>query len=244
LPPGEARGVRTPLWPPGDSPINSMGMNKKRWYLAGFFVILILGFYFVMAKVIPGYTEVQLPVLSYVHPFSFTNQDGKKITEKDVTGKVYVAEYFFTTCKGICPKMNANVGKIFREYSGEPDFRILSHTVDPETDTVARMKRYADSLGADPAKWWFLTGRKDSLYNMARGSYLLDDSKNNSTNIDEQFIHTQFIALVDKAGRVRKIYDSLKKDELEELEKDIRKLLKEKATAPRFTNSLFGNNPG
>jgi len=221
-----------------------IGMNKKRWFLAGFFLVLFLGFYFVLKRVIPGYGDVQLPVLSYVHPFSFTNQDGKKVTEKDVTGKVFVAEYFFTTCKGICPKMNANVRTIFRKYSDEPDFRILSHTVDPGTDTVARMKRYADSLGADPAKWWFLTGRKDSLYSMARGSYLLDDPKNNTTNIDDQFIHTQFIALVDKEGRVRKIYDSLKKDELDELEKDIKVLLKEKVSSPRFANSLFGNNPG
>ena len=224
--------------------INLVVMNKKRWFLVGFFIVLFLGFYFVLTRVIPGYGEVQLPVLGYVHPFSFINQDGKKVTEKDVNGKVFVAEYFFTTCKGICPKMNVNVRTIFRKYSDEPDFRILSHTVDPETDTVARMKRYADSLGADPAKWWFLTGRKDSLYNMARGSYLLDDPKNNATNIDEQFIHTQFLALVDKEGRVRKIYDSLKKEELEELEKDIGTLLKEKPSNHRFANSLFGNNPG
>ena len=219
-------------------------MNKKRWYLAGFFIVLILGFYFALTRFIPGYGESSLPVLSYVHPFSFTNQDGKTITGKDVEGKVFVAEYFFTTCKGICPKMNSSVKKIFLEYAGEPDFRILSHTVDPGTDTVARMKRYADSLGADPAKWWFLTGRKDSLYTMARGSYLLDDPKNDETNIDEQFIHTQFVALVDKQGRVRKIYDSLKKDEMDELEKDIKALLKEKSASPRFANSLFGNNPG
>lgn len=219
-------------------------MSKKAGYLIGFFIVLFIGFYFVLKNTVPGFGEVRLPVLSYVHAFSFTNQDGKRITEKDVTGKVFVAEYFFTTCKGICPKMNSNVKKIFLEYANEPDFRILSHTVDPGTDTVARMKRYSDSLGADPAKWWFLTGRKDSLYNMARGSYLLDDPKNNTADINEQFIHTQFLALIDKEGRVRKIYDSLKKEELDELEKDIRILLKEKATGPRFANSLFGNNPG
>ena len=86
---------------------------------------------------------------------------------------------------------------------------------------------------------------RDSLYHLARGSALLDDSKNNAANIDEQFIHTQFLALVDKGGRVRKIYDSLKKDELAELEKDIRALLKEPASStPRFANNLFNNNPG
>jgi protein SCO1 len=220
-------------------------MNKKKLaWLLGFFILLFAGFYLALTRFVPGFGQSQLPVLSYVHPFSFSNQEGKAITQKDVDGKVYVAEYFFTTCKGICPKMNQHMRKIAGDYAGEPDFRLLSYTVDPETDTVARMKRYADSLGADPAKWWFLTGRKDSLYHLARGSYLLDDPKNNSIDINDQFIHTQFLALVDRGGRVRKIYDSLKKDELDELEKDIKVLLKEKATGPRFANSLFNNNPG
>lgn len=219
-------------------------MSKKKLGLfAGFFVLLFIGFYFVLVRIVPGFGEVQLPVLSYVRNFSFANQDGKQITEKDVSGKVYVAEYFFTTCKGICPKMNVNVRRIAREFANEPDFRILSYTVDPETDSVGRMKKYADSLGADGGKWWFLTGRKDSLYSLARGSYLLDDPKNNDININEQFIHTQFLALVDKGGRVRKIYDSLKKDEMDELGKDVKTLLKEKAVTPRFANSLFNNNP-
>lgn len=219
-------------------------MNKKKLvYLTGFFVLLFIGFYLILTRIVPGFGSVQMPILSYVQSFSFANQDGKTITQKDVAGKVYVAEYFFTTCKGICPKMNANVKKLSLEFAGEPDFRILSYTVDPETDTVGRMKRYADSLGADGGKWWFLTGRKDSLYSLARGSYLLDDPKNNDVNINEQFIHTQFLALVDKSGRVRKIYDSLKKDELDELEKDIKILLKETASTPRFANSLFNNNP-
>ncbi|MBN8853120.1 MAG: electron transporter SenC [Sphingobacteriales bacterium 50-39] len=221
-------------------------MNKKKiGFFIVFFLLLFVGFYFALARFIPGYGDEQLPVISYVHAFSFTNQDGKPITQKDVDGKVYVAEYFFTTCKGICPKMNRNMKQIANQFAGEPNFRILSYTVDPQTDTIARMKHYADSLGADPGKWWFLTGRKDSLYALARGSYLLDDPKNNTTNIDEQFIHTQFLALVDKGGRVRKIYDSLKKDELAELEKDIKALLKEPASAaPRFANGLFNNNPG
>jgi len=221
-------------------------MNKKKLgFLIGFFVLLFFGFYFALARFIPGYGEIKLPIISYVHTFSFVNQEGKRITQNDVAGKVYVAEYFFTTCKGICPRMNSNMKKIAADFAGEPDFRILSHTVDPEVDTVGRMKHYADSLGANPAKWWFLTGRKDSLYHVARNSYLLDDPKNNTTSIDEQFIHTQFLALVDRTGCVRKIYDSLKKDELAEMEKDIRSLLKEPApSSPRFANGLFNNNPG
>jgi protein SCO1 len=203
-------------------------MSKKTVFLVGFFVVLVVGFYLAMTKLIPGFGKVELPVLSYVQPFSFTDQTGRTITEKDMTGKVAVVEYFFTTCKGICPKMNRNMQEVYQAYKNEPDFRILSHTVDPDTDSVTRMKRYADSLGADPSAWWFLTGRKDSLYAAARVSYLLDDPKNNSGKIEEQFMHTQFFALVDREGRVRKIYDGLKKDEVDELKSDIGRLLKEK----------------
>jgi len=182
-----------------------------------------------MTRMMPGFGKVELPVISYVQPFSFTNQDGKVITEKDMSGKVAVVEYFFTTCKGICPKMNRNMHEIYNEFKKESDFRILSHTVDPETDSVAKMKHYADSLGANANQWWFLTGRKDSLYAAARNSYLLDDPKNSSTRIEEQFLHTQFFALVDREGRVRKIYDGLKKDEVDQLKTDIGRLLKEKS---------------
>ena len=220
-------------------------MKKKMvFYLAGFFILLFVGFYFALGQLIPGFGEPALPVLTQVPAFSFNDQEGQRITDKDLVGKVYVAEYFFTTCRGICPKLNTNMRTLSQDFAGEPDFRLLSYTVDPETDSVGRMKVYADSLGADAKRWFFLTGRKDSLYHLARTGYLLDDPKNNATNINEQFLHTQFLALVDKSGRVRKIYDGLKKDELADLEKDIRTLLKEKADAPRFANGLFNNNPG
>jgi protein SCO1 len=217
-------------------------MKKKTLIYIVFFVLLLAGFYFGLRLTTPGFGDVKLPVLSYVQPFSFINQDNHAITEKDVAGKVYIAEYFFTTCKGICPKMNTNMKKLYEKFKNEKGFLILSHTVDPETDTVARMKRYADSLGANTGNWWFLTGKKDSLYRAARISYLLDDPKNSNDKIEDQFIHTQFFALVDKSGRVRKIYDGLKKDEQDELEKDIPKLLNEKAGSS-FVNSLFNNNP-
>ncbi|HXD79263.1 MAG TPA: SCO family protein [Puia sp.] len=215
-------------------------MNKKKLgFLIGFFIVLFLAFYFALTRLVPGFGNPSLPVLSQVPHFFFENQEGKLVTDKDLLGKVYVAEYFFTTCRGICPKLNRNMKEVAEAMASQPDFRILSYTVDPETDSVARMKHYADSLGADPQRWWFLTGRKDSLYRLARNGYLLDDPKNNALNINEQFLHTQFLALVDKGGRVRKIFDGLKKDELKELEKDVTGLLKENVDAPRFANSLF-----
>jgi protein SCO1/2 len=202
-------------------------MSKKTWVYISFFLVLVLGFYFTATRIIPGYGKVTYPVLSDVKPFSFTDQDGRTISNKDVAGKVYVAEYFFTTCKGICPKLNTNLKAVYEKYKNTPGFLILSHSVDPVRDSVGRLKVYADSLGVDSKKWIFLTGNKDSLYLAARESYLLDDPKNNLTPIDEQFIHTQFFAVVDKSGQVRKIIDGLEKDELKQMDEVIDQLLKE-----------------
>ncbi|MCM5529735.1 SCO family protein [Parasegetibacter sp. NRK P23] len=201
-------------------------MGKKLMIYLGIFVVLVGGFFFF----IYGDNDLwktKLPVLNYTKEFSFTDQYGKRITDQDVKGKVYVAEYFFTTCPGICPRMNNNLKGVYEKYKNKDGFAILSHTVDPEKDTVGRMKHYADSLGVNTPNWLFLTGPKDSLYNVARASYLLDDPANAQQAIDEQFIHTQFFALVDKGGRVRGIYDGLKTEEIAKLEKDISDLLKE-----------------
>jgi protein SCO1/2 len=165
--------------------------------------------------------------VSYVRPCAFTDQDGKKFTEKDVEGKVYVAEYFFTTCKSICPIMNANMSKVHDEFKDEKNFLILSHTSTPEIDSPSVLKKYAGSLGVSSSNWVFLTGRKDSLYHAARVSYAIDDPNNNLKNIEDDFLHTQHWALVDKEGNVRKIYDGLKQSEVKVLIRDIRKLLKE-----------------
>jgi len=212
-------------------------MKKKALLYGSLFIAMICGF-FVFIFWGNDLWKAKLPVMSYVQPFSFTDQRGLNITQGDVNGKVYVAEYFFTTCKGICPKMNTNLKAVYDKYLDRDDLLILSHSVDPETDSVERLKFYADSLGVKAGKWIFLTGRKDSLYHAARVSYLLDDPENSKQQITEQFIHTQFFALVDRLGRVRGIYDGLKKDELNKLTKDIDEVLKEKGGS-NFVNSIF-----
>lgn len=206
-------------------------MKRKTWMYLGFFVLLFVGFYAFLNATIDS-SKSLLPVLNNVRPFSFERQDGKHITEHDIAGKVYAAEFFYSTCEGICPKMNRNMKQVFETFKGEDDFLILSHTVDPETDSVGRLKVYADSLSADIKSWWFLTGTKENLYRTARESYILDDPNNNAGNVEEQFLHTQFFALVDKGGRVRGIYDGLKKDEIGKMINDIKELLKEKDPKP------------
>lgn len=191
-------------------------------------VSLFLGaFYYFTFKGTDNW-KVKLPTLSYVKPFHFTNQDGQPVTDADLTNKITVVEYFFTTCKGICPKLNTNMKDVYLQFKDEPDFQIFSHTCNPGTDSVPVLKHYADSLKVDTKKWVFITGRKDSLYQMARNSYLLDDPKNNVEKLEDQFIHTQFFALVDRHGKVRgKIYDGLKAVEVQQLKRDISRLLKE-----------------
>ena len=195
-------------------------MSKKAAFYTVFFVALIIIFFLTVRPWIK-----RKDTISVVQPFSFVNQDGKIVTDKDVEGKVYVAEYFFTTCRGVCPRLNTNMRKVYDRFKDEKDFLILSHTSDPETDSARQLKKYADSMGVNTSKWMFLTGRKDSLYTTARISYTIDDPANNLRNIDDDFLHTQYWALVNRQGQVKKIYDGLKDSEIRAMIKEIEKSL-------------------
>ena len=173
-----------------------------------------------------------------VRPFSFINQDGDTITQEDIKNKIAVVEYFFTTCKGICPKMNENMNKVYQAFRNNDDVVILSHTVDPEHDTVAAMKAYSMRFDADPKHWMFLTGDKQALYDQARNSYLISAVNNNDKvpDIGEDFIHSNIFALVDKEGRLRmhkdkngnpETYDGTSEQSVAQLIKDIKTLEKE-----------------
>jgi protein SCO1/2 len=202
---------------------------KKKIITYSVFAVVLLSAFYISLSFTKGYFDVKLPVMSYVQHFSFTDQNGQTVTEKNIDGKVYVTNYFFTTCKGICPKMNFNLKSVYDKFKSHKDFAVISHSSMPETDSVALLKAYEEKMlpndHDNAAKWYFVTGDKDSLYKMARQSYLLDNPNNVSQNINEAFIHTQFITLIDKEKRVRGIYDGLKPDEMAQLEKDIAKLL-------------------
>ena len=203
-------------------------MSRKTIFYIVFFLILVVGFYVTMSLLIPGFGKSKLPPIGKVMPFAFTNQDGRQVTEKDVAGKVFVVEYFFTTCTNICPIMNENMKKVYERFKNEKDFLILSHTSDPLTDSVERLKKYAESWGADSKNWIFLTGTKDSLYKQARYSYRIDDPKNNPLEGQVDFIHSQFFSLVDKKGIVREIYDGTQSGDVTRMMSEIESLLKEK----------------
>jgi protein SCO1 len=162
--------------------------------------------------------------------FSFTDQTGKTYGSKDLKGKIYVAEYFFTTCGTICPKMNAEMQRVQEAFKGKDEFKILSFTVDPQTDSVAQMKLYADGHGADPDQWHFLTGEKKDLYRLARRSFfvLKPAEAANQGDVGSDFIHTNYFVLVDAQKRIRGYYDGTCSKEVDKLIGDIGKLLEEK----------------
>lgn len=248
--------------------LNTLTVKNKLWIYLGFFAVLLGIFYFAIFRDY-DFDRAKLAVINPNIPeFRFTDQNNKPFSQKNTEGKVYVAEYFFTTCKGICPKMNANMRRVYDKYKDESDFLILSHTCMPEVDSVPLLKDYErkmlqgelirnkdgsykistlgidSTLDAGKTNWFFVTGKKDELYKLARQGYMIDNNKPDSTQrIEDEFIHTQFFALVDKYGRVRGIYDGLIEEEIEKLIWDIGKLLKEKVSTKRFMGG-FNNNPG
>jgi len=203
-------------------------MSKKLWFYIGFFVVLVIGFFLVISYTIPGFAHPKMRPIGTVQPFVFYNQDGNMVKDKNVANKVYVATFFFTTCTSVCPRLNNNLRPVYSQFKNEPGFLIMSFTCDPSTDSVSRLKWYADSiLKVDASKWIFLTGNKDSLYAMARHSYMIDDPKNETQTGETDFLHTQLIALVNKKGEVVKIYDGLKTSEINQMQIEIKKLLNE-----------------
>lgn len=161
--------------------------------------------------------------------FSFTDQNGNTITQKDVKGKVFIAEYFFTTCGTICPKMTEQMERVHKAYQSNSKVAILSFTVNPEVDTVAQLKRYAQKHGADSKSWHFLTGEKEKLYSLARKSFfvLKPAETENQGDVGSDFIHTNNFVLVDKQMRIRGYYDGTSTEEVDHLIHDIERLLEE-----------------
>jgi protein SCO1/2 len=161
----------------------------------------------------------------YIPDFEFTNQYNQKVNQETVKNKIYVTEYFFTTCQSICPIMNTNLEKIYNEFKNDSDFLILSHTVDPENDSVPILRLYAEKHGATDSKWLFLTGNKSDLYKLARKGYLLNTEEGKGDETD--FIHTQNFALIDKEGHIRGFYDGTDSLEIVRLIQEIKLLKKE-----------------
>ncbi|MEJ0083256.1 MAG: SCO family protein [Puia sp.] len=195
--------------------------------IAAFSMLAVLALGLIYFLSVAFGNKTTLPVLGepghVAGAFSFINQDGAYITEQSVRNKVTVVEYFFTSCPSICPVMNSNLKEVYNKFKMNPGFMILSHTVDPERDSVSVLKKYSVHYGAESPGWQFLTGNKDSLYQRASKDYLLavEDSSNSS------FIHTQYVALLDKKRQIRGFYDLTNKENVGKMDEAIQQLLKE-----------------
>jgi len=155
--------------------------------------------------------------------FNLINQNGQVITQKDYQGKIYIADFFFTTCPTICPIMTKNMADIQSRIQNDADVKLLSHTVTPEIDSVAQLKKYAIEKGVDDAKWNLVTGDKKQIYELARRSYLAVQSDGDGGKYD--MIHTENFILVDKEKRIRGFYDGTNTEEIDQLMADL-KILK------------------
>ena len=151
--------------------------------------------------------------------FSLINQNGKKITQEDYENKIYVADFFFTTCPSICPIMSDNMALIQKEILNENDVLLLSHSVTPQIDSVSQLKKYALEKGVNDKKWNLVTGDKKQIYELARKSYFAVKTDGDGGPYD--MIHTENFILVDKEKRIRGFYDGTNDKEIQKLLKDI-----------------------
>ncbi|WP_420577190.1 SCO family protein [Ekhidna sp.] len=162
-----------------------------------------------------------------ISDFEFVNQEGEKVTNETFDGKVYVANFFFTLCPTVCPKMEANLSLVQEEFKGNDQVKILSHTVMPWADSVDRLKEYAIQNEINSDQWHLVTGEQEELYKMGRLAYFADEGFGKGVTELDDFLHTENIVLVDQKRRIRGIYNGTLKLEMQRMMEDIRYLLGE-----------------
>ncbi|QAA81934.1 SCO family protein [Aequorivita sp. H23M31] len=207
-------------------------MKNNYSYIGISFVILIFGIWAV-PKIVDKLFKPTLETIGKVPNFSFTDQNGKTITNNDYEGKVYVVEFFFTTCPDICPIMNENMVKIQNEFLGNPNVGIASFTIDPNHDTPEVLKQYAKDKGITKLQWHLLTGEKEKIFKLANEGFNLYVGEIPDT--EAGFEHSGFFALIDQEGNIRSrkdendnpliYYDGLDPKNIQMLKEDIKKLL-------------------
>ena len=205
-------------------------------YLKGFLIFLVLisgckskklpyyGEQEVIKKVVDG-KEVEQTIYPVIPNFSFINEDGEVVTEKDFKNKVYVADFFFVTCPTICPVMKKNMLTVYNEYKENPEVKILSHTIDPEHDTPEVLKKYAMDLGVSGKMWQFVTGDKEKIYDIGQKHYMVSALEDSSQA--GGYIHSGAFVLIDKDRHIRGMYDGTTEEGTAKLIQDLAVLLKE-----------------
>ena len=203
-----------------------------RWIVVGVITIGFVSYAYTIINPVheakaslPVYGPGNNPEAHRIPDFSFINQNGEQITEQSFGNKIYVADFIFTSCQGICPRMTENLARVYREYEGSPHVAFISHTVKPEEDSVSVLAEYATLYDARAPQWSFVTGKKEELYRLAREGYMVDAGENSSEADD--FVHTELFTLIDADRRIRGYYDGTDTAEVEKLVNDISVLLGE-----------------
>lgn len=171
--------------------------------------------------------EVDLENFHKISPFQLINQEGDTITEKNFANKIYVADFFFTICPGICPKMTANMSIIQDEFMDDPEVLLLSHSVTPDRDSVSVLKTYAEEKGVHSDRWYLVTGDRQEIYKLGRKDYFVEEDLGIERELGE-FLHTENFVLIDKGRHIRGIYNGLNKTSIHQLIADIKTLKEEK----------------
>ncbi|MBL0056798.1 MAG: SCO family protein [Chitinophagaceae bacterium] len=174
-----------------------------------------------IAKGDSGYASIHR-----IPSFSFTDQDGRTVTEKTVEGKIYVADFFFTRCAGICPKLTANMAILQESFKNDEEVILLSHSVTPDSDSIPILKKYAEAKGVISGKWHLLTGPREAIYTLAKKEYYAGDTIG-FYQTGNEFLHTENVILLDKHRRIRGVYNGTLPLEMERLIEDIGTLKKE-----------------
>lgn len=165
-------------------------------------------------------------VYKTIPDFKFLNQDSVEVTQDAFKNKIYVADFFFTSCTTICPIMHRNMKTIYDKYKGNPEVMFLSHTIDFKYDKPSVLKKYAQKLGVDVPQWQFLYGDKAAVYGLAEKDYLVAVQEDNAAT--DGYVHQGWLVLIDKHRRIRGAYDGTKTEEVEKLKSDMDILLAEK----------------
>lgn len=161
-----------------------------------------------------------------IRPFELVNQENQIFTEEDIDGKICVADFFFTTCPGICPKMANSMSTLQQEFINDDEILLLSHSVTPDIDSVAVLKQYAQDKQVDFKRWKLLTGNKDEIYDLGRKYYFVDEDEGIKKG-NEFFLHTENFVLIDKQRHIRGIYNGLDPNSIQNLIRHIKILKKE-----------------
>lgn len=170
--------------------------------------------------------DPKYPTIHQVEDFAFLNQNGDTLSNAFFDGKIYVTNFFFTICPSVCPRMTKNLKKIQTEFAADGDVKILSHTVMPWVDSVARLAEYAQLNDIDSQQWQLVTGDKKDLYHMAREAYFADEGFGKTVTSEEDFLHTENIILIDTHRRIRGVYNGTLPLEMKRLIEDIYTLKK------------------